>query len=177
MSNLAVPNYISVNRLIKNREVLRGRLAISKLQALSDLVLCKKDSIEFEICSKKDELDKIFLMGQIKASLVLECQRCIKPYHFKIDSQFHLQLIENLDQIKDASLEIEPIIMIDKQFSLYHLIEEEILLNLPLAGRHSDEDLAKGLCKEFPKLNVGTTKSSNPFSLLANSNFSSVKEA
>lgn len=71
----------------------------------------------------------------------LECQRCLQAFsdELHIDSQFVMK--ESLEEVDNFPLDNddEDALLTSHQFQLLELIEDEILLNLPLIPKHPPE--------------------------------------
>ncbi len=74
----------------------------------------------------------------IRTTLWLECQRCLTPYEQPLEVSANYLVVaseEEADAVPLEDDEYDPIVG-SKQFDLYDLIEEEILLSLPLVPKH-----------------------------------------
>ncbi|RKP56462.1 YceD family protein [Pararobbsia silviterrae] len=81
---------------------------------------------------------ELHLHVTIRAALWLECQRCMTPYEQPIHVRASYLIVATEEQADAVPLEddeIDPIVG-SKQFDLYELIEEEILLSFPLVPKH-----------------------------------------
>ncbi|HEX7682086.1 MAG TPA: DUF177 domain-containing protein [Trinickia sp.] len=86
----------------------------------------------------------------------LECQRCLTPYEQGFDIEATYRLVETEAQAEEFSLDEDEIEVIvgSRQFDLVELIEEELLLSLPLVPKHDvcpqvHESLVSGAAGEF----------------------------
>ncbi|HTJ92059.1 MAG TPA: DUF177 domain-containing protein [Pararobbsia sp.] len=88
-----------------------------------------------EVTGGKPELH---LHVTLRTTLWLECQRCLSPYEQPLDVSASYLIVASEDEADEIPLEDDeqdPIVG-SKQFDLYELIEEEILLSLPLVPKH-----------------------------------------
>ena len=76
--------------------------------------------------------------GHVSATLTLTCQRCLGEMTLPIDADSKLAFVAGAGV--EAPESREPVVTTDGQVSLATLIEEELLLALPLAPMHSDTD-------------------------------------
>ncbi|HZF24900.1 MAG TPA: YceD family protein [Steroidobacteraceae bacterium] len=76
--------------------------------------------------------------GHVSATLTLTCQRCLGEMTLPIDTDSRLAFVASAGAEAPASR--EPVIAPDGQVSLATLIEEELLLALPLAPMHGETD-------------------------------------
>jgi uncharacterized protein len=79
------------------------------------------------------------LDGHVQAELELRCERCLDPVIQHIESDFRFGLIISEDEADTLPKEFEPLLVPDYELSLLELVEDEILLSLPIVARHDEE--------------------------------------
>ena len=79
------------------------------------------------------------LDGHVQAELELRCERCLEPVKRHIESDFRFGLITSEDEADSLPKEFEPLLAQDYELSLLELVEDEILLSLPIVARHDEE--------------------------------------
>jgi len=79
------------------------------------------------------------LDGHVQAELVLRCERCLEPVQQHIESDFRFGLITSEDEADSLPKEFEPLLASNYELSLLELVEDEILLSLPIVARHDEE--------------------------------------
>ena len=79
---------------------------------------------------------------KVSGQVEVECQRCLKPVAVRIDSARLLYMAsgeeeaERLESVlDDESLEV---IVVDRTLDLATLVEDEVLLSLPLVSVHDE---------------------------------------
>jgi uncharacterized protein len=120
---------------------------------------------------------ELHLALAIRTSLWLECQRCLTPYEQPLDVSASYLVVATEEEAEAVPLdddETDPIVG-SRHFDLYELIEEEVLLSLPLVPKHEvcptvHESLVTGqageIAIEHPE--PGEAKrDDNPFAALA----------
>jgi len=76
---------------------------------------------------------------QVQARLVLTCQRCMGPLPFLLDSEGRAALVATAAEADRVPEQLETVFAEGYRVSLRDLVEEELLLALPLVPRHEDE--------------------------------------
>lgn len=115
---------------------------------------------------------QVWLHLQAQAQLPQVCQRCMQAMEvpLAVDRWFRFVLDEATAEVQDADSE-EDLLVLSREFSLHGLIEDELLLDLPLVPRHEDcpvavkmsageEELEREMAEEPPQVR-------NPFAALA----------
>ncbi len=78
------------------------------------------------------------LDGYVQAELELRCERCLGPVKQHIESGFRFGLISSADEADLLPKEFEPLLASDAEQSLLELVEDELLLSLPIVARHDE---------------------------------------
>ncbi len=76
---------------------------------------------------------------RVEAELVLTCQRCMERLPWMLRSEGRAALVATAAEADRASDELETVFAEDHRISLRELVEEELLLALPLVPRHESE--------------------------------------
>jgi len=77
----------------------------------------------------------------VRAHLALACQRCLGALEWPVHSDGRVALVAGDSEAERAPAELETILAPDHRIALRDLVEEELLLALPLAALHP-----KGRC-------------------------------
>lgn len=75
--------------------------------------------------------------------LALTCQRCLAPCELPVRSEGCAALVADAVEADRAPAELETILAPGHRISLRDLVEEEMLLALPLVPRHAHDDCAE----------------------------------
>lgn len=108
---------------------------------------------------------EIWLHLQARAPVWLECQRCLMPYRvdLAIDQPIRFVAGEDRAQALDEEIE-EDVLALSAAFNLRALVEDELLLALPIVPRHD-------VCPELPAAPEPAQEQAapreNPFAALA----------
>lgn len=79
------------------------------------------------------------LDGRVQAELELECQRCLENVTTRVEGAFHFGLVSNEDEMALLPAEFEPLLVSEGEQSLIDIIEDELILSLPIVCRHEHE--------------------------------------
>ena len=70
---------------------------------------------------------------QLKTALLVQCQRSLQPFDIEVDVKIKGVFAESLALTGDLPNEVEVYELGEERISLYDLIEDELLLSIPLA--------------------------------------------
>ena len=160
-----IPEHIDPYRYAEQRLGLDGIVNIADMQRLSSSLHTSHGKVTVHLQFGVDEQDIAFLKGHLNTTLTLQCQRCMEPFDYEIISDFTLGIVNTLDEVNTLPEYYEPALTKEKSLALRDLIEDELILNLPIIPRHELEE-----CKvRLPISGIGSeeeTKTESPFRVL-----------
>ncbi|CAN7439223.1 DUF177 domain-containing protein [Trinickia sp. LjRoot230] len=113
-------------------------------------------STQPELQDDGSEAAQPYLRLAVHGTTWLECQRCLTPFEQAFDVNATYRLVATEEQAEAYPLDDEELDVIvgSQQFDLIDLIEEELLLSLPLVPKHEvcpqvHESLASGAAGEL----------------------------
>ncbi len=130
-----------VYREVSRNGYFEGEIAVTELKRLRELLHPDSpDSGERKVAVKFEFIENEFgvpmITGPLRTSLVLECQRCLQPLAIPIEQDFRL-LIDASDETVQAS-SVETLSSDDGYIDINDLVEDELILALPLVALHED---------------------------------------
>jgi len=141
----------------------RGKIEVSNLARLSEFLLSDQAKIVVEFSISQSDYDTPILQGCLETGLTVECQRCLEAMEIPLQIDFKLLVDADDDMIAESSL--DTVYSEDGTIDLFEVVEDEIILGLPLVIMH--EDVA---CNEFWQAQQQGAEQAikeNPFSVLA----------
>ncbi len=121
---------------------LAGRCPLSELARLADGAAGDVDepvawSARFEQRRESGGAPQVWLKLQAHARIARECQRCLQPVllALDVDRAFRFAPTEDEAAVIDAESE-DDVLVLSRQFDLRELLEDELLLALPIVPKH-----------------------------------------
>lgn len=160
-----IPEHIDPFRYAEQNLLLDGAVKLADMHRLSsNLSGSGDDLVTVNLQFGVDEQGITFLKGHLETKLTLQCQRCMEPFIYEIISDFVLGIVSTLDEANALPERYEPALAKEGNLALRELIEDELILNLPIIPRHEPED-----CKvKLPLADSGWEqgKGESPFHVL-----------
>lgn len=140
-----------------------GRLAESSIELLDDA------EFKFQI-SQFASSGQYLLRGEANTRLTLMCHRCLSHFEYELKATIYLVLVETQALADSVSSEYEVLVLDEGKLCLNTLIEEELLLSLPIAPKHDEGSPDCGVEQEnlselSPSL-MESPSTHNPFNVL-----------
>ena len=125
------------SRLKERRE---GELAVADFARLREETADTSGSVQWVAEGGMHALGYPQLHLTVKAEVKLMCQRCLTPFAFAVASQATLVLAkdeEAADELEDKLADEDvDVIAASKSVNLLELVEDEVLLAVPLSPKH-----------------------------------------
>ncbi|RTL47728.1 MAG: metal-binding protein [Rhodocyclaceae bacterium] len=137
-----------------------GHVAVQAMERLADVLLSSAGLLQCELRGERDEQGDSFLCLWVQGELTMRCQRCLEPMQYQLRVASRLRLMPPGAEWPEDELEDDSADAIEakQDMALLPLIEEEVLLALPIAPTHES-------CE--PPASRGKDQESSPFAVLA----------
>ena len=138
-----LPRYVEPTRLANNRQTLSGVLSLAEMPRLAESLPAQDQEIETCLQFGRDDGNRVVIEIHIRATLLLECQRTLKTYSQDFDITTTLCPITHDSEAKLLPQGYEPLLLHDDQITTVDLVEDELLLALPIVPKQQDNDCAQ----------------------------------
>ena len=167
-----LPDFVDPWRLSDQGKRFTGELELRHMPRLAAAVSNTEGSLAFELEFGRDRQKRPRITGSIRAVLALECQRCLEPMDYPVQTELNLTVIEVDEEAKKLPDEVDPVIARDGRIGLRELLEDELLLAIPQVPRHDVEacavdNSAMESAPDAPALQKEPAEAKNPFAVLS----------
>lgn len=167
MSGERLPVHIDPIRMAETRRLFQGEVALAEMPRLVEALQDSEGSVSVALEFGVDEEGIRVMRGRIEAEVTLLCQRCLEPMRQRIDNEFALGLVRSETEADELPSYYEPLLLDGKPLFLRDVIEDEMLLALPIVPRHPAEACEARLQAGEAETEQEGDKRSNPFASLA----------
>jgi len=142
---------------------LSGEVPVEALPRLHDELADRSGRIEYALSGRSGPHGEPGLELKLRGKLVLRCQRCLQPLDHPVNLQREFVLDRPGDPETDVADEDEATqhLTADPRLDVVGLVEEELVLSLPMAAMHPP-----GQCEPAAQAAAPASQTS-PFSALA----------
>lgn len=121
-----------------------------------------------ELVTDQARLQQVWLRLSVATRLPLTCQRCLGTVDVAVEFQRDFRFVESEDvaAAQDETAE-EDVLALSREFNLLELIEDEVLMSLPLVPRHEVCPVPVKLAVADPDFDVALDDKPKPFAALA----------
>nr|WP_114973163.1 YceD family protein [Rhodoferax ferrireducens] len=125
-------------------------------------------SAQGEVRADEAGAEQVWLHLTVDVSLPLTCQRCLGPVDLEVtvNQSFRFVASEEAAEAQDEDAE-EDVLALSQDFKLSDLIEDEVLMALPVVPRHETCPVEVKLAAVDPGFDAASAEKRNPFAVLA----------
>ncbi|PWV59535.1 uncharacterized protein C7443_11080 [Plasticicumulans acidivorans] len=157
-------------KLAASGERVEGSVPLAQLGRLTDLLRETGGDVRYRLRGEVDAEGRKFLSVDISADVVLACQRCFGPLLLPLHCTVALAPVASEAQAAQVPEHYEPVLAGEEGIAISEVIEDELLLALPLVAMHENlrECEANGFA--LPKTGaepVAAKEEPQPFAALA----------
>jgi uncharacterized protein len=164
-----MPGLVDPFRLCDETRSYQGCLELADLPRLAEALASSEGQATYRIDCDRDDKRRARIQGSVDAELVVICQRCMGPMRMPVHAQFQLAVVTGEEEAAQLPDDYDPWLLQGSTLDLASVIEDELLLALPVAPMHPVEE-----CSEDPAdwsltdIEPETAlKRENPFAVLA----------
>jgi uncharacterized protein len=96
--------------------------------------------VQVVLTLKQEDLGPIYINGNLTTQLRLPCERCGGAVCYDIKLELKLSPVLTDSQAARVPKEYDPLVTGSEPVSVLELVEEELLLSLPMVAKHKQEE-------------------------------------
>jgi len=126
--------------LADTRQILSGYFPLEKMSRLAPSLSTSRGIVEVELEFGIDEQKIRYAKGRLQATLNLICQRCFQSLPFPVNTGISLGMVNSMEEADLLPESYEPLMIKESAVSLLEMVEDELILSLPLIIRHKENE-------------------------------------
>lgn len=161
-----IPSHIDPRKLAERGVTLEGELPLALLERLTDSLEDDRGVVRVTLSFGRDEQRAMVVHSSLNAEVRMVCQRCLEQVELPIHSECDYAIVAEGANTQHLPKQYDVLEVGEDPLDLLALVEDELLLALPIVPLHAPED-----CQAPGPDGSGSgedeEKRSNPFSVLA----------
>lgn len=164
-----LPGTIDPILLAERGARLTGTLPLKSMPRLAQGSLEGSGDVAVDLAFEREEGEQVFVMhGTLRVALRVTCQRCLEAMELELKAAPWLILLKSGERLQRREDDAD-ILVADKPLALSEMVEDELLLVLPMVPMHApDQCPVKVRAANVAKADAGRAGrgGKNPFSVL-----------
>lgn len=162
-----IPDLIDPVQCAEHNRRFKGAVKQSDLKRLYNQLIRSDGLVEVDLVFRRHpKIKSPMFTLKVGTLLCLECQRSLEPFMYEVDTQTSGVFVQSLALAEDLSEDIEVYELPDGKISTYELIEDEILLAIPMVPKQDQESIAWQPDLGSEELETLHEEKPNPFAML-----------
>ncbi|MDH4273588.1 MAG: YceD family protein [Gammaproteobacteria bacterium] len=159
-----LPTVIDPYRLAEAGRELRGQIGLTGMDRLTPGLASQDGQVSVELRFGVDGEKVRYITGHIQTTLKLQCQRCMQPVDVVVDRPVSLGIVPNATDAEWLQPGYEPLIVDTPVVPLAQIVEDELLLAVPMVAAHDPGTCQANVVQEEEPAPV---VKESPFAVLA----------
>ncbi len=165
-----IPEFLDLVQKADLGTEIEGDWPLARMDRLAEMLVDTEGMVSSRLQLSRDGRQRL-LVGEVSAAVQVTCQRCMQPMNLDLHAELKLGMVSDeaqADQLPDA---FEPLLVGDEPTRLPDVLEDELLLAMPLVPMH-DFDCSDYLQKQKQRQAEDEVQAEaekaqqNPFSVL-----------
>lgn len=165
-----MPLYVDTRRVFQQGAELHGTVTLQRLPEFRNSLASDQAEITAEMHFAVDKAGYRLIVGKVDASVEVTCERCLQPVAIRLQDDISLAVVDSEQEAAGLKPDLDPWICPDIRLQLAPVIEEQLLLSLPIVSYHPEGQCARQLAYTAGSLqsddDSGQPAKSNPFAVL-----------
>lgn len=166
MSYGPLPKRVDPRKFAQHEAVIEGEAPVAEMPRLASYLNEELGNVHVELRFAMDEQRLHTISGEARGEVFMICQRCLEPVAVAVNADVNLAVVFTEEQAKNLPKYYDPLIVEAEDVELLSLIEDELILSLPLVKYHDNCSVQTSFGDEQEAVRTQDTKT-NPFSVLA----------
>lgn len=167
MLNDPIPSHVDPRKLADRGATLEGVVALADLERLCDPLADNVGMVQAKFVFERDERRSVVIHSSIDVEVKMVCQRCLELVTLPIHSECSYAVVKEGANTQSLPKGYDVLELGEDPLDLHALIEEELLLALPIVPAHHPEECQQPAGLDEPEPAEDEVTRSNPFSVLA----------
>ncbi|WXL27399.1 YceD family protein [Ectopseudomonas mendocina] len=167
MSNGPIPPHVDPRKLADRSTTLDGEMPLADLERLCGPLADNQGMVRTKFSFERDERNAVVFHSELEVEVKMVCQRCLEQVTLPIRSECDYAVVREGANTQSVPQGYDVIELGEDPLDLLALVEDELLLALPIVPAHDPKDCQQPAGLEEPELSEDEVARSNPFSVLA----------
>lgn len=140
-----LPDTVDAWRMVAQGRCFEGSLPLVSMTRLADSLVTVEGNIQFIIEFGRDDFEVAFIALHVEGQLPLLCQRSLEPFDWPFSINTKLGLISREEDETGLPAGYEALLIQNDEVRLADVVEDELILALPLVPIRSGSEVEKEL--------------------------------
>ncbi|TLX55573.1 metal-binding protein [Stutzerimonas nosocomialis] len=162
-----IPSHVDPRKHADRATTFEGEVPLASLKRLTDPLEDDRGAVRARLVFGRDEQKSVVIHSELEVDVTMICQRCLEQVVLPIHSECDYAVVNEGANTQHLPKGYDVLEVGEDPLDLLALVEDELLLALPIVPLHDPEICQPPAGLEEPEPTEDEAKRSNPFSVLA----------
>lgn len=167
MSNGPITPHVDPRKLADRGVTLKGEMPLESFARLCDPLADNAGMVHAKLVFERGERRAVSIHSELEVEVKMVCQRCLELVALPIRSECHYAVVKEGADTQSLPKGYDVLEVGEDPLDLMALVEDELLLALPIVPAHAPEECQQPAGADEPESSEDEVSRSNPFSVLA----------
>ena len=166
-----LPSTLDLRKAATRGVSVKGTVKALDLQRFRPLLAEDEGVVQADLTFSRDQENRFLVAVSVAVEVQVICQRCLEPMALLVAGENTLAIVWTDEEAAQLPKHLEPLIVNEEAYSLWDVVEDELILALPPFSYHRLEEckqiqIESDFSTSLPDQEAGEEKP-NPFDVLA----------
>jgi uncharacterized protein len=138
MSKVTLPIQINHRRFVSDNAKLEGIIPLQRFERLIALLEDEAGEVEAKLEFRKERKHRSLVIGQLRTQVSMICQSCMLPAPIALEATLRVVVVNSEEALAALHEDDDGLVCKDELILLVDLLEDELMLALPMVGKHME---------------------------------------
>jgi uncharacterized protein len=144
MQRQPLPKLVDARKFAAVDSDISASVPVSQLPRFVEGLAGDQGLVDVDLHFFRDDQGFYRIEGKATTRVEVLCQRCLEAMPIDVDADFELAIVWTDEQAKALPKTLDPVLVGEEALSLYELVQDELILNMPFVSYHQMSDCAVG---------------------------------
>lgn len=145
MSEGQLPAYVDTRKVFLQEADVAGQVALDRLPRFLKVLVNDQAAVEVALKFARGIQGRRQITGELTARAQVTCERCLEPVEIQLSESIQLVLLESESEAAALEPEWDPWLSDHYKLQLAELVDEQVILALPIVNLHREKDCIEAL--------------------------------
>ena len=140
MSDSPIPVYVDTRKVFLQQAEIEGTVPLERLARFRESLATDVAGVQVKLHFSTNQSKQQLITGELAAQVEVTCQRCLEPLAITLADRINLALLSDETQVARLDPELDPWICHATKLDLASLVEEQLMLCMPIVNYHPGEN-------------------------------------
>lgn len=132
---MAIPHTLSASQALARAERHAGELSVAQLARIAEFAVPGAERLAVQFEFHRDPARQGWIEGLIRGRLRLQCRVCLADFEWPLDTRLKLAVTDSEAEEARLMEHAEPYLVVEDRVALHEIVEDEVLLAIPMMPR------------------------------------------